>query len=125
MLRSWEGCSIALTDPPRPLAETDDRSPFDCGSESLNTWFHRHAWANPISGASRVNVITGAASGRIAGYVTPSAAQIERAFLPRPQQRNPPIRCLPHCSASLRLAKRSGPCGVASVVRAAEGVSCV
>jgi GNAT superfamily N-acetyltransferase len=40
--------------------------------------------------ASRVNVITDAASGRIVGYVTLSAAQIERAFLPRPQQRNRP-----------------------------------
>ena len=30
------------------------------------------------------------ASGRIVGYVTLSAAQIERAFLPKPQQRNRP-----------------------------------
>jgi GNAT superfamily N-acetyltransferase len=37
-----------------------------------------------------VNVITDAASGRIAGYVTLSAAQIERAFLPKSQQRNRP-----------------------------------
>jgi GNAT superfamily N-acetyltransferase len=39
---------------------------------------------------SRVNVITDAASGRIAGYVTLSAAQIERAFLPKSQQLNRP-----------------------------------
>lgn len=39
---------------------------------------------------SRVNVITDVASGRIAGYVTLSAAQIERAFLPKSQQRNRP-----------------------------------
>jgi GNAT superfamily N-acetyltransferase len=39
---------------------------------------------------SRANVITDAAAGRIAGYVTLSAAQIERAFLPRSQQRNRP-----------------------------------
>ncbi len=39
---------------------------------------------------SRVNVITEAASERIAGYVTLSAAQIERAFLPKSQQRNRP-----------------------------------
>jgi hypothetical protein len=31
-----------------------------------------------------------ALSGRIIGYVTLSAAQIERAFLPKPQQRNQP-----------------------------------
>jgi GNAT superfamily N-acetyltransferase len=80
---------VAVT-PPRPLAEDDDRSPFDCGRESLNTWFRRHAWANQTSGASRVNIITDATSGRIVGYVTLSAAQIERAFLPKPQQRNRP-----------------------------------
>ena len=76
--------------PPRPLAESDNRELFDCGRDSLNTWFRRHAWANQVSGASRVNVITDAASGRIVGYVTLSAAQIERAFLPKPQQRNRP-----------------------------------
>ena len=37
-----------------------------------------------------MNVITEVGAGRIAGYVTLSAAQIERAFLPRPQQRNRP-----------------------------------
>ncbi len=75
--------------PPRPLAETDDRGQFDCGRESLNAWFRRHAWDNQISFVSRVNIITDA-SARIAGYVTLSAAQIERAFLPKPQQRNRP-----------------------------------
>jgi GNAT superfamily N-acetyltransferase len=79
---------MAVT-PPRPLAESDDRNLFDCGRESLNLWFRRHAWANQISGASRVNVIADA-SGRIVGYVTLSAAQIERGFLPKPQQRNRP-----------------------------------
>lgn len=72
------------------MAETDDRSRFDCGRESLNAWFRRHAWANQSSGVSRVNVITEVGAARIAGYVTLSAAQIERAFLPRPQQRNRP-----------------------------------
>jgi GNAT superfamily N-acetyltransferase len=76
--------------PPRPLAESDDRNLFDCGRESLNLWFRRHAWANQTSGASRVNIITDDASERIVGYVTLSAAQIERAFLPKPQQRNRP-----------------------------------
>jgi predicted N-acetyltransferase YhbS len=37
-----------------------------------------------------VNVITAIASGRIVGYVALSAAQIERAFLPKSQQRNCP-----------------------------------
>ena len=80
---------MAVT-PPRPLVEGDDPAYFDCGRESLNAWFRRHAWGNHVSGVSRVNVITDAGSGRIVGYVTLSAAQIERAFLPKPQQRNRP-----------------------------------
>ena len=80
---------MAVT-PPRPLVEGDDLAYFDCGRESLNAWFRRHAWGNHVSGVSRVNVIADAGSGRIVGYVTLSAAQIERAFLPKPQQRNRP-----------------------------------
>jgi GNAT superfamily N-acetyltransferase len=75
---------------PRPLAEDDDPSEFDCGRESLNGWFRRHAWSNHTSGASRVNVICDIGSGKIVGYVTLSAAQIERAFLPKAPQRNRP-----------------------------------
>jgi GNAT superfamily N-acetyltransferase len=75
---------------PRPLTEADDRDLFDCGRESLNNWFQRHAWANHISGASRVNVLVDPATGRIVGYVTLSVSQIERSFLPRAQQRNQP-----------------------------------
>lgn len=76
--------------PPRPLAETDDRSQFDCGRDSLNAWFARHAWNNHASGASRVTVLTETDTGRIVAYVTLSAAQIQRAFLPKSQQRNRP-----------------------------------
>ena len=72
------------------MAETDARDLFDCGRDSLNVWFRRHAWANQTSGVSRVNIVADAATGRIAGYVTLSAAQIERSLLPRPQQRNRP-----------------------------------
>ena len=75
---------------PRPLSEADDRSRFDCGRESLNLWFKRHAWANHAAGISRTNVICDVATGEIIGYVALSAAQIERAFLPKPQQRNRP-----------------------------------
>jgi predicted N-acetyltransferase YhbS len=81
---------VAEVTPPRPLTEDDDRNAFDCGRESMSGWFRRHAWANHASGASRVNVICDPASGKIVGYVTLSAAQIERAFLPRAQQRNRP-----------------------------------
>ena len=76
--------------PPRPLSEQDDRNTFDCGRDSLNQWFRRHAWSNHVNGASRVNVIEDTACGRIIGYVALSSSQIERAFLPKPQQRNSP-----------------------------------
>jgi predicted N-acetyltransferase YhbS len=76
--------------PPRPLAADDNRDLFDCGRDSLNTWFRRHAWANQVSGASRVNVIADDGSGQVVGYVALSAAQIERAFLPKSLQRNKP-----------------------------------
>ena len=76
--------------PPRPLAESDDRIAFDCGRRPLDEWFARHAWRNHASGASRVNVIADWSTGRIAGSVTLSASQIERAFLPKPRQRNQP-----------------------------------
>jgi GNAT superfamily N-acetyltransferase len=75
---------------PRPLTADDKRDLFDCGRDSLNAWFQRHAWANQVSGASRVNIVADDTSGQIVGYVTLSAAQIERAFLPKSQQRNHP-----------------------------------
>ncbi len=75
---------------PRPLAHSDDRALFDCGRPVLNEWFRRHAWNNHTNGASRVNVITDVAAGRIVGYVALSSAQIERAFLPKSHQRNQP-----------------------------------
>jgi GNAT superfamily N-acetyltransferase len=81
---------VAEITPPRPLAETNDRASFDCGRESMNQWFRRHAWANHAAGLSRANVICDAATGQIVGYVTLSAGQIERAALPKPLQRNKP-----------------------------------
>jgi len=75
---------------PRSLAETDDRSRFDCGRESMNHWFRRHACTNHATGISRTNVIRDQATSDIIGYVTLSAGQIERAFLPKSQQRNKP-----------------------------------
>jgi predicted N-acetyltransferase YhbS len=76
--------------PPRPLAETDDRHAFDCGRDTLNAWFYRHAWRNHQTGASRVTVICDRETGAIVGFVSLSAAQIERAFLPKADQRNRP-----------------------------------
>lgn len=57
----------------------------------MNAWFRRHAWSNQADGVSRVNVVTESAAGRLAGHVTLSACQIERAFLPKPMQRNRPV----------------------------------
>ncbi|HEY5046750.1 MAG TPA: GNAT family N-acetyltransferase [Rhizomicrobium sp.] len=56
----------------------------------MNYWFRRHGWANHAAGISRVNVICDAATKQIIGYVTLSAAQIERASLPKANQRNKP-----------------------------------
>lgn len=81
---------MAEITPPRPLSQDDERQHFDCGRESLNSWFRRHAWHNHVSGISRTNVICDAASGLIVGYVTLSAAQIEREFLAKAHRRNKP-----------------------------------
>jgi predicted N-acetyltransferase YhbS len=75
---------------PRPLRENDERDDFDCGRESMNQWFRRHAWRNQQADVSRTTVMCAAESGRIAGYVTLSAGHIERSFLPKPTQRNRP-----------------------------------
>jgi predicted N-acetyltransferase YhbS len=76
--------------PPRPLAADDDRESFDCGRDSINAWFRRHAWRNQQSGVSRTNVVCDPATGAIIGCVSLCAAQIERAFLPKSAQRNQP-----------------------------------
>ena len=85
---------MAAVTPPRPLTEIDDRALFDCERDSVNAWFRKHAWFNHVNDISRVNVIADVASGRIAGYVTLSAGQIERAFLVKAMQRNrPELEC--------------------------------
>lgn len=76
--------------PPRPLTAEDDRESFDCGRESINQWFRRHAWRNQQSGVSRTNVVCDVQTGQIVGLVALCAAEIERAFLPKSAQRNQP-----------------------------------
>jgi predicted N-acetyltransferase YhbS len=76
--------------PPRPLAAEDDRDGFDCGRDSLNLWLRRHAWRNQQGGLSRTSIVCDPATGAVVGYVALSAAQIERAYLPKPAQRNRP-----------------------------------
>jgi len=81
---------MAEVTPPRPLSQDDERSRFDCGRDSLNTWFRRHAWDNHVSGISRTSVICDTSTESIVGYVTLSAAQIEREFLAKAHRRNKP-----------------------------------
>src|SRR3989442_5892151 len=85
-----QASDMAEITPPRPLSEDDERSHFDCGRDSLNAWFRHHAWHNHVSGISRASAICDASTGLIAGYVTLSAAQIEREFLAKAQRRNKP-----------------------------------
>ena len=74
---------------PRPLEASDNRSEFDCGRPSLNTWFQTHAGRNQQLGTSRTNVITYEQS-KIVAYVSLTAAEIKRDYLPKSQQRNRP-----------------------------------
>lgn len=76
--------------PPRPLAAEDDRASFDCGRESLNRWFERHAWRNQEAGVTRTSVVCDSDTGAIAGYVSLAATHVERAWLPKADQRNRP-----------------------------------
>jgi GNAT superfamily N-acetyltransferase len=75
---------------PRPLQEQDDRSAFDCGRDSLNQWLQRHAWHNQEGNVSRTSVVCDPVTGAIVGYVSMSAAQVERAYFPKSAQRNRP-----------------------------------
>jgi hypothetical protein len=81
---------VAEITPPRPLAESDDRSGFDCGRDSINQWFRTRAWSNQVLNLSRTNVICDASDGVPVGFVTLSAAQIERGFLAGRDRRNKP-----------------------------------
>lgn len=79
-----------VTTAPRPLAAEDDTAVFDCGRAALNQWLRRHAWRNQELGVSRTSVVCDPATGDLIGFVSLSAAQIERAWLPKAQQRNRP-----------------------------------
>ena len=76
--------------PPRRLAVEDDRDKFDCGRDSLNNWFRRHAWHNQQSDVSRTSVLADSSGGSIAGFVSLSATQIQRGWLPKAAARNKP-----------------------------------
>lgn len=74
----------------RPLDAGDAVEEFDCGRPSMNDWFRRHAKSNQDSGVSRTTVFTDGGGGRIIGYVTLAAGQIEREYLPKAARRNRP-----------------------------------
>ena len=75
---------------PRPLAQEDDRAGFDCGKESLNNWFHNHAWKNQVTNVSRTNIICDSDTGKIIGYVSLANTEIRRSLLTKKYQRNMP-----------------------------------
>jgi hypothetical protein len=83
------GVKAGLT-PPQPLAAENDTSGFDCGRVALNHWLRRHAWRNQRPDVSRTIVVCDPVTGGIVGYVSLSGAHIERAWLPKAQQRNRP-----------------------------------
>lgn len=83
---------MARLNPPRPLGQDDRVEDFDCGLDSINQWLRRHAKRNQQFNVSRTTVFTDAATGALVGYVTLSAGQIEREYLPKPSQRNQPAQ---------------------------------
>jgi GNAT superfamily N-acetyltransferase len=98
---------MAEVTPPRALTEDDERSDFDCGRDSLNEWFRRHAWHNQAGNISRTSVICEAKTDRIVGYVSLSAAQIEREFLAKADRRNRPDPIPATLLGQLAVAKTS------------------
>jgi predicted N-acetyltransferase YhbS len=118
---------------PRPLVKTDDLSAFDCGHLSLNQWLQRHAWRNHVIGDSRVNVICDEADGLVVGFVALAATKIERAELPKSQQRNRPADIPMVLLGQLAITKEFQGQGLASglmlfaiksVQQAAELIGC-
>ncbi|MDN5872246.1 MAG: GNAT family N-acetyltransferase [Nitrococcus sp.] len=81
---------MAELNPPRSLRDDDPVEEFDCGRDSMNAWFRRHARRNHDAGISRVTVLTEAGTGTIVGYVSLSAGHIEREYLAKSARRNRP-----------------------------------
>jgi hypothetical protein len=82
--------TTAVFTPPRPLSADDDTAGFDCGRATLNHWLRRHVSRNQEMGVSRTTVICNPQTGSIVGYVSQSAAPVEKAWWPKLQQRNRP-----------------------------------
>lgn len=75
---------------PRPLTDHDDIESFDCGNPVLNAWLRKNALRNQRSGGSRTSLIVDHEAGRIAGFVSLSAAAIGRELLTGAVARNQP-----------------------------------
>lgn len=74
---------------PQPLDHTHDLSQFDCGEPALNEWLKRRAFANQVSGASRIFVLTGE-SRRVLAYYALSAGAVARVDASGTVRRNMP-----------------------------------
>ena len=59
---------------PRPLAQIHDLSAFDCGEPVLNEWLKRRAFANQVTGASRIFVVVGERNQVLAYYALAAGA---------------------------------------------------
>lgn len=56
---------------------------FDCGVPVLNDWLQRHAWPSHQGGGARVYLAVDPTQDLIAAYFCLSAAQADRAVVPR------------------------------------------
>lgn len=56
---------------------------FDCGVPVLNDWLQKHAWPSHQGGGARVYVAVDPTQNLIAAYFCLSAAQVDRAAVPR------------------------------------------
>jgi len=72
----------------RALAPEDDRSAFTCGNLELDRFFHHYAGQNQFKLNLSMTYVAVAAE-RIVGFLTVSAATIERAQLPAGRKKLP------------------------------------
>lgn len=104
---------MARLTPPRQLEKSDDRERFDCGRESMNQWFRRHAWRNQQTDVSRTAVMCDVGSDAVVGYVTLSTGHIAREYLPKASQRNRPENIPIFVLGQLAVDKRFQGMGIA------------
>ena len=74
---------------PVPLTGEHDTSTFACRHEALNTWLHKRALANAVSGASRTFVVC-ADDRRVIGYYALAAGSVASAIATGRLRRNMP-----------------------------------